>query len=114
MLYYTKALAATSVWKMPVDGGQATKILDGLSAYTNLAIVGKGLYFVPEKKSATSSIQFLNFTTGQIDPVAELEIPFDLGLGVGGGIAVSPDGRWILFTQIEQASSELMLVENFR
>jgi hypothetical protein len=31
-----------------------------------------------------------------------------------GGVSVSPDGRWILYTQFDQAGSELMLMENFR
>ena len=30
------------------------------------------------------------------------------------GVAVSPDGRWILYTPFDQAGSELMLLENFR
>jgi hypothetical protein len=44
--------------------------------------------------------------------VAKLERPLDLG--DSGALAVSPDGRWILYEQFEQAGSELMLVENFR
>jgi len=113
MLYYTKALTATSLWKMPVEGGQATKVLDGLSSYLNLAIVGNGLYFVPQKNEAAMSIQFLGFETGQIKSVANFEKRLRLGAS-SAGLAVSPDGRWILYSQVEQSGSELMLVENFR
>jgi len=113
MLYYTKALTATSLWKMPVEGGQATKVLDGLSSYLNVALGGNGLYFVPEENEpATSSIQFLDFGTGQIKPVANLEKRLKLNAS-SAGLAVSPDGRWILCSQVEQSGSELLLVENF-
>jgi hypothetical protein len=30
------------------------------------------------------------------------------------GIAISPDRRWALLTQIQHTGSDLMLVENFR
>jgi len=43
-LYYTKGLGATSVWKVPLGGGQPAKVLEGLSTYLNLAIVDKGIY----------------------------------------------------------------------
>jgi Tol biopolymer transport system component len=29
-------------------------------------------------------------------------------------LSVSPDGRWILYTQVDQAGSDLILVDNFR
>lgn len=29
------------------------------------------------------------------------------------GIVVSPDGRWLLYTQVDQSGSDIMLMENF-
>ncbi len=76
-----------------------------MSDYLSPAIVGNGLYFVPEQNEPTSSsIQFLNFEAGQIKPVANFEKPFNRGAG-SGGLAVSPDGRWILYTQVDQAGA---------
>jgi Tol biopolymer transport system component len=112
-LYYVKRLAATSLWRVPVEGGQPTKVLDGLSYSLNLAIVDTGLYFVPERDAAASStIQFLNFATNQVRTVANFDKPLNMGLE--GGLAVSPNRRWLLYTQFDQPGSELMLVENFQ
>jgi Tol biopolymer transport system component len=113
-LYHTKGYADTSLWRTPVEGGQATKILEGLSNYLNLAIVDEGIYFVPQQGMASGySIQFLNLGTKQIRRIANFEKPLDLDPDVGG-LAYSPDGRWILYTQVDQAGAELRLVENFR
>jgi Tol biopolymer transport system component len=108
-LYYTKDLSDTNLWKVPVEGGQSSKVLDGLSAYINLAIMDSGVYFLTTLNArGRTSIQFLSFATNKISNIATFEKP------LGVGLAVSPDGKWILYSQVEQSGSELMLVENFR
>jgi Tol biopolymer transport system component len=104
-IYYTKDLAETSLWRLPLEGGQAFKLLENLSSILNVVIANEGIYFVPEKRS---SIQFLNLATNQISTVANFDKPLEVGL------ALSPDGRWILYTQVDQVGAELRLVENFR
>ena len=41
--------------------------------------------------------------------------PIDVGLGVIAslGIDVSPDGRWLIYTRVDSAESDIMMVENF-
>ena len=81
--------------------------------YINLAIVDKGIYFVPqENEHLLSSIRFLDFQTNKIRGIASFERP----LALADGLAFSPDGRWILYTNIraDQGGAELRLVENFR
>ena len=108
-LYYTKALLSTSLWKMPIDGGEASRILESLSMYQDVAIVSSGLYFVPIRgTAASSSIQFLSFATNTTTNLATI------GKALVYGLTVSPDGKWILYGSEEQSGSELMLVENFR
>jgi Tol biopolymer transport system component len=111
-LYYAKSLFDTSLWKVPVEGGQASKVIEGLSTHMNLALVNGGIYFVPRQTGSGSSIQFLSLATNQIRPVVSFEKP--LSAGELGGLAFSSDGRWILYTQVDNAGSELMMVENFR
>ena len=106
-IYYTKDLGRTSVWRLPVEGGQAAKVLENLSYLRNLVIVSKGIYFVPQQDTALgSSIEFLDFATNHTKRIAS----FGKFLN---SLALSPDGRWILYAQDERGGSELRLVENF-
>jgi len=108
-VYYAKGRYGTSLWKIPVDGGDETQVLESLVQWGDFVVVDAGIYFIPTPAAgaASSSINFLSFATGKIKSVATTDRP-------GGGLTVSIDGRWILYTQLDQSASELMLVENFR
>ena len=71
----------------------------------------EGIYFVTAEMPARPIIEFFSFATGDVRLVAILERPVYPRIW---GFAVSPDRRWILYTQIDQSSSDIMLMENFR
>ncbi len=109
-LYYMKGWPeAVSVWRAQVDGSQETKVLDSVHSEGQWAVVKEGIYFfrTPDKM-VHSDICFYDFVTGQIRKLLTVQRPVD------NHIAVSPDGRTILYPQSDQSGSVLMLVENFR
>jgi Tol biopolymer transport system component len=107
-IYYTNESEDSPLWKMPRDGGEETQVLESVEQHA-FAIVKEGIYFIPRPDSAVHhSIQFFNFATKRIRSLSTIESPIDHYL------SVSPDGRWILYSQIDQEGSDLMLVENFR
>ena len=111
-LYYTKGRSLAGIWKMPRDGGPEVLVTDhhqaGLWRYWR--VVEEGMYFA----TATSDgplLEFFNFGTGQISEV--------LRLGKGPrrhapGLAVSPDGHSLLYAQVDQNGSDLMMADGFR
>ena len=76
-LYYVKNLTGAVLWRIPVEGGQATKILEGLSNYLNLALLDSKVVFVPTPYRSGSSLQLFSFATNKITPLAN----FDKRLG---------------------------------
>ncbi len=107
-LYYTRNAGADGLWKMPIEGGEETRVIPNIYRY-NYAITLQGIYYVPLPDAGrTSSVRYLNFATGASNEVVKIEKPVDLGL------AVSPDGHSLLFTQLDYAGQDLMLVENFK
>jgi Tol biopolymer transport system component len=105
-VYYAKG---SRIWKVPVDGGEETQVLEGpLSFSFNFVVVEDGIYFVSASGwPAPGVLHFFNFATGALKPVVTIRL-WMLGL------TISPDRRSILYSQIDQAGSDLMLVENFR
>ena len=50
-----------------------------------------------------------DFNTKHVRKIFDVEKDFD----PGGGLSVSPDGHWILYSQVEHGG-DILLVENFR
>jgi len=61
--------------------------------------------FVPA--DASRSIRYFDFATRQIHPLLEVDRDFVSGL------SVSSDGRWLLYSQIGDANSDITLVDHF-
>jgi Tol biopolymer transport system component len=108
-VYYLKGGTQCSVWRMPVGGGEETMVLDSVHCAGHWAFWKEGIYlFRPADAKGHSDICLYEFATGKTSKVLTIEKP------ISYYIEASPDGRTILYTQMDRAGSDLMLVENFR
>ena len=108
--FYFERGANHSVWRMPVGGGgeeDAEQVLEPLPEAI-YDVVEDGVYFVPPAEGDDYSLQFLRFATGAVELIHDFERRPD------GILRVAPDGRSILFGQLEPLEGDIMLVENFR
>jgi serine/threonine protein kinase len=105
-LYYVRA---ARIWKASLTGGQETQVTtEPLTYGCNFTVVEDGLYYISGASDffSPATLNFLDFASSRITPVTSIK-SWALGL------TVSPDRRWILYSQGERSAS-LMLVENFR
>jgi Tol biopolymer transport system component/DNA-binding winged helix-turn-helix (wHTH) protein len=107
-VYYVKWDGrGASLWKVAVGGGREVQVLSSIQALS-FALTERGIYFCGQREgSVGSTIQLFDFVTRKSSQIAVTDKP------MAAGFSVSPDGRWILYAQIDQLSSDLMLVENF-
>ena len=117
-VYYDRVAQGgrTSLWKVPVDGGEETQVLEpGLLSVGNFSVVERGVYFIPELRAddpgGRYSLQFFNFESNDIETVTLLETPPGQ---IWAGLTVSPDERNIVYTQSDEQGGDLMLIEGFR
>ena len=112
-VYYAK-FTEPGIWRVPVEGGEETLVLDLLQPgfWGYWAVVEEGIYFLNAEAKPRPAIEFFRFADGKTLRIAPLEKRPALW---PPGLAVSPDGRYILYVQIDQVTtSDIMLVENFR
>jgi hypothetical protein len=74
--------------------------------YSDLwALVRQGIYFVPT--DAPKSLRFFDFATKTTRRL------FDIDKDFGTGLSISCDGRWLLYSQIEEQNNDIMIIEHF-
>jgi Tol biopolymer transport system component len=103
----------TSVWRIPVGGGEETFVLKPVLWHA-FAVVDNGIYYIaPSPNSRQSALlQFYSLANGKTSTLATVRTQaFHAG---DSGLAVSPGEKWILYTQLDQVNSDLMVIENFQ
>jgi Tol biopolymer transport system component len=71
-------------------------------------VVPGGIYVVPA--DSPHSIRYFDLSTRRVRRVMEVDRDFN---SANGGLSVSPDGRWILYSQVDDVNSDIMLVDYF-
>jgi dipeptidyl aminopeptidase/acylaminoacyl peptidase len=111
IVYYAN-VQSPGIWKVPVGGGEETRVIDrgGQGIWS---LTSRGIYYFDISKSAGPTLKFYDFETNEMTTfrkfLKDTRVRTD-----SISVTVSPDGRWILYPQLDQAGSNLMLVENYR
>jgi Tol biopolymer transport system component len=107
-LYYVESSTdrAGSLMRLTLKDGEAVKLLDNVVS-TSFDVIAEGIYFI-ERGPDETQLKFFDFSSRQTTVVAR-----NLGR-LFFGLTASRDGRSILYSRVDSAVDDLMLVENFR
>lgn len=110
-IYFRRTENPIGIFRVPTTGGPEETVLEMKQPppWGYWTVVEKGIYFLATDEKA--KIEFFDFATRQITDIWTMEKPALTG---DGGLAVSPDGQWLLFTQLDNSGSDIMLVNDFR
>jgi Tol biopolymer transport system component len=83
-------------------------VLSGMPAVSDQSmwtVIPGGIYF--EAADAARSIRYFDFATKLVRQVFKADKDFN------NGLSISPDGRWMLYTQMDEPTADIMLVDHF-
>lgn len=110
---YHSARFNPGIWQIPVAGGAGIAVPEfperGFWGYW--ALVDKGIYYIRSDGKDHFRIEFFDFAKRKSKAIARLD---KLPTPWVKGFAVSPDGKYLIYSQLDQSNSDIMLVENFR
>jgi Tol biopolymer transport system component/DNA-binding winged helix-turn-helix (wHTH) protein len=107
-LYLAARVANTDLGMLSLTGAPPVSVVPGLPKikYFGLwTLVPGGVYFVPHDDPR--SLRYYDFSTKKTRRIFTIEKDFDIGL------SISPDGRYVLFSQLDEENSDIMLVDHF-
>jgi Tol biopolymer transport system component/predicted Ser/Thr protein kinase len=114
-LYYQKGPGVDGLWRMAVDGGEEELVFDGLPSgrwdrparggWDTWTLADDGVYFGDSTEDG-SVIEFYSFATRKVTRIATTE--------GSDSITISPDGRRLLYANLDRLEYNIVLVENVR
>lgn len=113
LLYFTRGAEAPGIWSIPVAGGQETLVLPhAQEAFWDVA--DEGIAFIltsPALSPEGPTLRFLSFATQQVSTLGLFDAR---PTQVLPGLSVSRDGRSVVWTRLDRADRDLMLVDPWR
>jgi Tol biopolymer transport system component len=107
LFYLRREASGLEIWSTPEKDGAQTRVLGPIRPGAGWVPDQNGIYFT----EPTGRISYHRFATRTTTPI--VTIADDPRLH-NPSLALSPDGRWLLYSQIDRSSADIVLVENFR
>jgi Tol biopolymer transport system component/DNA-binding winged helix-turn-helix (wHTH) protein len=107
-VYFTGGLAKPVLMKLTLPPHPGTEsAVDGFPQPPSRlwTLSRAGIYFVPTE--VPRSLRYFDFATRQVRQIFEDDKEID------GSLSLSPDGRWILYSQTGDVTGDIMLVDHF-
>jgi len=90
--------------RLRLNDGIEEQILPSVT-FWNVVLKPDGIYYIPQADSSGYAIYYHDFHTGKSTLLEPLRG------GVSEGMSLSPDGRTLLFSQVDERRSDLMLAD---
>lgn len=112
-VYYIR-LNVQGLWRKTLDSdnGEETLFLPdiGYKNWGNWMLASDGVYFVRYAGWRKASVVYYNFTTQTTDTLTTIKGNLVLRRP---GLAVSPNGMTVLYTQVDRSSGDIMMIDGF-
>ena len=110
-IYYAKGPTLPGLWRISSSGGEEVEVIGSLEAglWGYWALVDPGIYYL--SSTSKPEIAFLDLATRRSTKIFAMDNP---PAREAPGLGVSPDGRTVLYTQLDDLNSDIILVDNFR
>jgi len=113
-IYYLKTRSGGEIWRIELSTGREEPVAPEMKS-SNWKVVADGIYMMDsgmdsQKGTAPKAARarFYRFATGKIEDLG-FETPKPIA---SIGIELSPDRKWLYYSQVDSVTSELYLVEN--
>jgi len=106
-LYYTNDIAGSRLLKSTLDGGGTAQLLEDIVG-RSFAVTSDRIYYEHWEPSHTQAFRAFTLATGVSTIIAKTVKP------LGTGLSLSPDGRYLLYSQIDEEGSDLVYADNVR
>ena len=109
-IYYSKEEGG--IWRVAVEGGEEVPVVEARATYSGFlfGVTASGIYYAGalDPVSRTAPLKMYRLADGKTVELGHFDKPLGLFF------SVSPDEKWLLYSQMDSSVDDLMLVENFQ